>query len=170
MSTFNTLIKWVKKGDTDRVRAILEGENVNLNQTDPKSGKGLLHLAIENGESEVFDLLATQPGVNLDLPNAQGETPLELAVSLNDTFMVGHLLGMNVNARRKNPQGETVLHTALRNQTDPEILKKLFGKPFDINERIESYGSFLNLAIVSEQSDNFFFLIGKLGIKYTVPD
>ena len=148
MSTFNSLIKCIKKGDAAKVRSIIESESVNVNQIDPKSGKGLLHFAIQNNQTEIFDLFAAQSGVNLELANSLGQTPLELAVTLNDTFMVGHLLGMNVNARRKNAQGQTVFHTAIRNQTDQQILKKLLVKHFDMNERIEHYGSFLNLAVV----------------------
>ena len=46
MSTFNSLIKYIKKGDVAKVGSIIESESVNVNQIDPKSGKGLLHLAI----------------------------------------------------------------------------------------------------------------------------
>jgi len=38
--------------------------------------------------------------------------------------------------RKKNNQGETVFHFALRNQTNKEILKKLASNKFDVNERI----------------------------------
>lgn len=115
-------------------------------------------------------MLAGQPGVNLELTTNQDETPLDMAVRLNDSMFVGRLLELNVNARRKNAHGETVLHTAIRNFTNQDILKKLFSKSFDINERIEYYGSFLNLAIVAKQSENFFYLIKELGIKYTIKD
>jgi len=56
-----------------------------------------------------------------------------MAVRLNDTGVVTRLLELNVNARRKNAQGETVFHTAIRNQTSRDILKKLSANKFDIN-------------------------------------
>jgi ankyrin repeat protein len=77
---------------------------------------------------------------------------------------------LKVNARKKNMQGETVLHTAIRNQTHGEIIKKLTTNIFDINERISQYGTFLNLAIEAGQSENFFFLIKHVGIRYTITD
>ena len=70
-----------------------------------------------------------------------------MAVRLNSPWMVQHLLEMNVNFRGKNGAGETVLHTALRNQTHRDILKRLTTNKFDINEPIGEFGSYLNLAV-----------------------
>lgn len=90
-----------------------------------------------------------------------------MAVRLNNHWLVGKLLDLNVNFRRKNNQGETVLHGALRNQTHKDILKRLTTNRFDINEPIDFFGSYLNLAIVAGHSDNFYFLVKELSLEYT---
>jgi ankyrin repeat protein len=100
------------------------------------------------------------------LTTLEGESPLEMAVRLNNPWIVGKLMDMNVNFKRKNSQRETVLHIALKNQTHKNILKRLTAK-IDINEPIDEFGSYLNLAIISGHTDNFFFLIKELSLNYT---
>ena len=46
MSTFVTLIRLVKKGSIDKISQTMEETNFNINEIDPKSGKGLIHFAI----------------------------------------------------------------------------------------------------------------------------
>ena len=147
MSRFPALIKLAKKGDTDKLVETLEQEKININQIDHKSGQGLLHIAIENQDEETFKALASQPGVDLELASKQDETPLDVAVRLNSLWAVNRLLDRNVNFRRKNEAGETILHGAIRYSTQKEILKKLTAHKLDINEPIEKYGSYFNLAI-----------------------
>lgn len=60
-----------------------------------------------------------------------------------------------------------MLHSALRNQTHKDILKRLTTNRFDINEPIDIFGSFLNLAIVAGHEDNFYFLFKELSLEYT---
>jgi hypothetical protein len=56
----------------------------------------------------------------------------------------------------------------VRNPINRDILKRLTTvNKFDINEPIDTYGSYLNLAITSGQHDSFYFLIKELGIDYT---
>lgn len=91
-----------------------------------------------------------------------------MAVRLNNTVAVNHLLEAGVNFRNKTSSGETVLHLAIKNQTDKDILKKLITNRFDVNEPIEIFGSFLNLSIIQGYSDNFYFLMNDLPeINYT---
>jgi len=46
MSAFATLIKLAKKGSIDKIAQLIEQENLNVNEIDPKSGKSLIHIAI----------------------------------------------------------------------------------------------------------------------------
>ena len=89
-----------------------------------------------------------------------------MAVRLNSSYFVGRLLEAGVNYRSKGSTGESVFHLALRNQTNKDILKKLTTNKFDLNEPIETYGSYLNLAIVAGHSDNFYFLINDETVDY----
>lgn len=74
-----------------------------------------------------------------------------MAVRLNDVALVNRLLELKVNIRKKNKDGETVIYTAIRNQTNKDIIKKLF-QHVDLNERIDFYGNYLNLAITATQN------------------
>lgn len=86
------LVKLVKKGDCNKLREVIHSENVNVNEIDAKSGKALLHMAIENGDVDIFNVLAQAPGVNLEELTKEGEHPLEMAVRLNDVVLVNRLL------------------------------------------------------------------------------
>lgn len=46
MSKFSNLIKLAKKGDIERIIELLDEGKANINEIDPKSGRGLLHIAI----------------------------------------------------------------------------------------------------------------------------
>jgi ankyrin repeat protein len=92
-----------------------------------------------------------------------------MAVRLNDAFLVNRLLELKANIRKRNKEGETVIYTAIRNQTNKDIIKKLF-QHVDINEKIDNYGSYLNLAVTAKQNENFYYLIQEFGIKYQIKD
>jgi ankyrin repeat protein len=167
MSKFGAVLKAAKKGDVEKMVQLMEEEKININEIDAKSGQGLIHIAIEHDDEEMFAMLVGRPGIDLELGTSQREVPLEMAVRLNSPWFVGKLLDHGVNYRIKNGAGETVLHTALRNLTHRDILKRLTHNKFDLNEPIEEFGSYLNLAIVAGHPENFDFLIKELGIDYT---
>lgn len=137
MSKFSNLIKLAKKGDIKKLGEQIEEGMNNINDIDTKSGRGLLHIAIENDDQELFSLLVKRPGIDIDLLTSEGESPLGMAVRLNNPDIVSKLLDLNVKCNKKNARGETVLHNALRHQTHRDILKRLTTKLFDINEPID---------------------------------
>jgi ankyrin repeat protein len=126
MSKLPTLIKLLRKGEHEELNELLHSENVNVNELDPKSGKALLHLAIESSDEDAVNILTKYPGVDLELPSRDGELPLEMAVRLNDAGLVARLLELKADPRRRNSYGETVLCAALSQQTSKDILKRLF--------------------------------------------
>lgn len=65
MNKIAVLVKLVKKGDYEKLREVIHSENVNVNEIDMKNGKALLHMAIENGDLDSFNVLAQTPGINL---------------------------------------------------------------------------------------------------------
>lgn len=91
-----------------------------------------------------------------------------MAVRLNEPRIVTRLLELKADPRKRNKNGETVLSLALREQTHPDILKKLL-EHIDPNERIPTYGSYLNLSLSAPLPDNFHFLMQQ-GVKYTSKD
>ena len=46
MNQFDKLIKFVKKGDLEKVSEILQEATLNINELDPKSGKSLIQIAM----------------------------------------------------------------------------------------------------------------------------
>ena len=90
-----------------------------------------------------------------------------MSVRLNSVEFVNRLLELHVNYRRKNDNGQTAFHIAIRNPTHHDIFKKLVYKKFDINEPINNYGSFLNLAITEGEPQSFYFLIKQTGLDYS---
>lgn len=76
MSKLPTLIKLLKKGEYDKLREALHSENINVNELDPKTGKSLLHMAIESADDEAITILTKFPGIDLELPSREGELPL----------------------------------------------------------------------------------------------
>lgn len=92
MNKFTQLIKVIKKGDIEKAAEILQETTLNINELDPKSGKGVIHLAMENADLEMFKILITYPGINPELPSKDGEYPLETAIRLNDLAFVNKLL------------------------------------------------------------------------------
>ncbi len=50
MSKFSNLIKLAKKGDIKKLGEQIEEGMNNINEIDTKSGRGLLHIAIENDD------------------------------------------------------------------------------------------------------------------------
>lgn len=51
MSKFTNLIKVARKGDTDKLLEMLDEGKYNINEVDPKSGMGLIHIGVENNDN-----------------------------------------------------------------------------------------------------------------------
>lgn len=67
MSKFSNLIKLAKKGETERIVELLDEGKATVNEIDPKSGRGLLHIAIENDDNQLFETLVNRPGTDLEI-------------------------------------------------------------------------------------------------------
>lgn len=168
MSKLAALIKLLRKGEHGKLSEMLHCEPLNINELEAKTGKALLHLAIEAADEPAVALLTAFPGVDLDLPSREGELPLEMAVRLNDPALVGRLLELKADPRRRNGSGETVLGLALSQQTHREILKRLL-QLVDPNERVAGHGSYLNLALAAPHAENFHLLLQQ-GARLTTKD
>jgi hypothetical protein len=75
------LIKELRKCNTEKIKDLLLGAPINWGTYDKKSGRNILQLAIESEDPEVFRLIVSAPGVNLNLPDKDNnETPLQTVV------------------------------------------------------------------------------------------
>lgn len=48
MSNIEKISKLIKKGNIEKIAEFLQDPSLDINEVDPKSGKTLLHVAIEN--------------------------------------------------------------------------------------------------------------------------
>ena len=51
------LVKAIKKGDSSKAGELLQDRTCDVNGLDPKSGKNMLQLAMENDEMDIFRML-----------------------------------------------------------------------------------------------------------------
>lgn len=81
------------------------------------NGETALHIACENGHTEIVQLLL-DAGANVNVINkSEGQTPLHLACLNNQTKVIKLLLNCgNCNINAKDNFGDTPLHLMIRNE------------------------------------------------------
>jgi hypothetical protein len=84
--------------------------------TRTKKGKhSVLHIACIYGRLQLIRALLLLPGVDINISDGQGETPLSLASKHNNLEVVLELIHLNASISTKNKQFWTPLHWASRN-------------------------------------------------------
>ena len=76
MNPHDKLLKAIKKSDTASVTDLLEDEEININQLDHKSGKTFTQIAMESGDSDIFNILLRFPQFDPHVLNKNGESLL----------------------------------------------------------------------------------------------
>ena len=51
------IIKAIRKGDSSKVGELLQDPGCDVNGLDPKSGKNMLQLAMENDDIDIFKMI-----------------------------------------------------------------------------------------------------------------
>ncbi len=87
------------------------GNGVIINAQD-KYGWTPLHSAVHNGHLATVVKLLSLPGINVDLMNNMGKTPLHLASAQNRGFIVSRLLAAGASLKVVDKRGMTPLHEA----------------------------------------------------------
>lgn len=128
------LIKAVNTGKKEIV-ALFASYGVNLNVKDVH-GDTILHIAIKKSFDHMFELFVSPAFTGLlNALNADRDSPLHLAVKLNNYVATKHLLGINFNNHlmTRNSDGMNALHIAI--MLDREELLELFTRCilFDCN-------------------------------------
>lgn len=72
--------------------------------------RGPLHLAAQARNTAALKAFLAQPGVNINMRDAHGDTALHLAADID---VAGMLLNRGIDANIKNVDGNTALHSAL---------------------------------------------------------
>ena len=73
----------------------------------------LIHSAVRYGEPEILDLLLSNPGSDLDIPNKAGNTAFHCALMTDNQILASLLVNAGADIDAKGPTGHTPLHLAL---------------------------------------------------------
>lgn len=112
----------VKDGDVKYIRDYLfKYNNANQVLTHDDYGNRLVHLAAMNYRPKVFELLVAVKA-NFNVRNAQGNTPLHLAVKHGNMDCIEELVklsGQTIEVNGKNTRGETPMMLAIAYKPKP---------------------------------------------------
>lgn len=98
-------------------KIIIENPGIDLNQTFSETGETFLIIAIKKDFRSIRNYLI-EKGANLDQPNVNKETPLIAAVLSSQVNSVKVLLDYKVDLEKRELNGDTALHIALKNSND----------------------------------------------------
>lgn len=105
--TYDDFLRAVASDDVTTVQALLR-RGVDVNLRDEK-GQPALTVALRDGQLRVVDVLLHAPGLEIDAPNAVGETPLMMAALKGHLDVARQLLERGA---RLEKEGWTPLHYA----------------------------------------------------------
>ena len=159
---YATPLQCAIKGNNIKIVRLLLDNNADVNIKSEFDTP--LHLAVRYGNIEIIRLLIASKGVNVNIKNYIGETPLHTVLSSDFPqkleivkLLVSH--GANVNA--KDNDGYMPLHIAV-GAKDIKIVKILVSKGAHVNEKTFDGFTPLKLAIKNDSKDIINFL-QKLG-------
>ncbi|WP_300721395.1 ankyrin repeat domain-containing protein, partial [uncultured Brachyspira sp.] len=128
--------------------------DINTSKKDENIMNILLIWAVKHKNKKIVQLLLKQPGIDVNINDNNGYTPLHLAVDEKNMKMIRLLLsqpGINMNAKDNN--GDTPLHLAVVNGR-MDIIRELLKLPdIDINAKDNNGDTPLHWAVVKEYTD-----------------
>ncbi len=74
-------------------------------------GQSPIHWACVNGHIAIVDILL-QTGINIDVVDSKGCTPLIVACQYGKTMLAGYLMGKGARTQITDKEGDTALHWA----------------------------------------------------------
>lgn len=100
-ATFSTidekLVEYIRQKDYRGLQAMIAESTIDQKDC---LGRTPLHIAVENGESELVDILLALPQVDIDSEDKYGRTPLFLATSKGHIRIVQQLLAKGANIKK----------------------------------------------------------------------
>ncbi|ALS22321.1 stalk domain-containing protein [Paenibacillus naphthalenovorans] len=118
-------LKYSKDGklDPELIKRAIEKKKLSVNAQDEDTGNSLLILAIIENNFPVYQVLKDN-GVDAELPNKEGNTPLHFATLEKSSFYMGELLNhFNVKAKVKNNEGKMPIDLTQKNSAEYRKLR-----------------------------------------------
>ena len=95
-----------------------------INTTDPDTGEGALHIVVKRGDAKYVRYFLAQDGVDPNLRDRQGNTPMLLAVQYGFDDLVPVLIAGKANPNLGNAGGDTPLILAVQKR-DASLVRTL---------------------------------------------
>nr|WP_315382119.1 ankyrin repeat domain-containing protein [uncultured Sphingomonas sp.] len=116
----------IRKADGNKVNEFLRDKAASMiNVKDPYgTGEAALHIVIKRQDPTYLTVLINQPGINVNIQDRDGNTPLIFAAGLGWAPGVDALLAKKANVNLANNGGVTPLIRAVLAH-DTEVVKKL---------------------------------------------
>jgi ankyrin repeat protein len=102
------LVVAAQQGNTARVKELLAAPGVNVNETDPGSGRTALHWAARENRTEIIDLLLAAKA-DANSPDRTGKGPLTLAAETGSIDAEKLLLAKGASVTNRDTIGGTAL-------------------------------------------------------------
>ncbi|MHA6718514.1 ankyrin repeat domain-containing protein [Sphingomonas sp. RS6] len=133
----------IRKQDGNKVNEFLRDKSFTLlNAKDPYgTGEAALHIVVKRGDATYLTVLINQPGINVNIQDREGNTPLIFAAERGWGAGVDALLAKKANVNLANNAGITPLIRAIQAH-DAAIVKTLLDKGADPDRA--DYGSGLS--------------------------
>ncbi|RPK29381.1 ankyrin repeat domain-containing protein [Paenibacillus xylanexedens] len=105
------------KLNAEKIRTALNDGTLDVNAQDSNDGNTLLHYTIIENNFEAYRAIKRN-ALNVNIQNAQGETPLMVAISTDNRFYFGELLdGFGADVYLKTNSGKTALDISEKGST-----------------------------------------------------
>ena len=128
----NPLIEAVRLNNLQMVKYLL-AHQADVTEKYDGANTILLYALKENAQNEIISELL-KAGADANAKDANGQTPLMLAISSNKDVAVDVLLQNNADIKQKTPTGKTLLSYAFENNVNPDIFSKLIVGGANIND------------------------------------
>lgn len=121
------------KGDVEQLKLLREQSNFSdiINIQD-FTGSTALHLAIRYHKENVEEFLLSLEGIDVNIVDKKGRTPLHFACYEASLNSVKRLVQCNINVNAIDNKGNSALHYACTKKC-PEIVKQLVSSGADVN-------------------------------------
>ncbi|CAI8031933.1 Putative ankyrin repeat protein MM_0045 [Geodia barretti] len=135
----------------DITKIVLEGEHINLDIQEKRTGWSALHFSAERGNAATTEALL-KAGANPHLKDKDGDSALTLAAWCGHTDVVVELVKAGAYLDLQNKNGDTAVIIAVKSH-EPDTLRELVRAGSDLNLQNQEGLTPLMIAAMSGRTD-----------------